>query len=226
KSEEVFYIPGKPTEVVSDSTIISEITPYKIKLDEIMNEVISVSDHFMEKGQPESILGNFVSDVCFFKANDIRAIHKMEPVDFCVLNNGGLRSSLPAGKITLKNVYELMPFENELVVVKLRGSTVEKLLDYIAAKGGVPDSNLKMKITGTTFSEVFVGDKKFNSESSYLVLTSDYLATGGDAMTMFEESLSSEATGVKVRDAIIEFMKSKQQKGEILNAVTDGRISR
>lgn len=221
-----FYTPGQAGIVAVDSSIIAEISPYKIRLDSAMDEVLAISAEPLEKGQPESKLGNFVADLCLLEVNERNAKQSGEQADFCVLNNGGLRSSLPSGSITLGNVFELMPFENELVVLELNGSSTAKLLLYISQKGGVPVSNLKMKILEKLPTDIYINGNSFDSTKTYRVVTSDYLATGGDAMNMFTESIKSEATGLKVRDAIVEYLRLKKSKGETIKVETDGRISK
>jgi len=220
-----YYSPGQTHMLAVDSAIVREIQPYQAKLNEVMNDVLAFSEQHMEKGKPESTLGNFVADLCFeigvkkYKTNDQHSI------DFCVLNNGGLRSSLPAGAITRKNVFELMPFENELVVLTLPGKAVESLLQYIAGKGGVPVSNLRMKISKDVFSEAVINGQEFNSSLEYKILTSDYLASGGDGMDMFKQNTKSEPVNCKVRDAIIEYLEMINQWNEKVISKKDGRIS-
>lgn len=68
------------------------IQPYKESLDAEMNEVLVYSEKAMIKGTPESELGNFVADL------SLKIITEKIPeanIDFCLLNNGGLRTSLP-----------------------------------------------------------------------------------------------------------------------------------
>ena len=185
-------------------------------------DVLTFSVASMEKAQPESTLGNFVADACLAMAVKNYKVTDSKEIDFCVLNNGGLRSSLPQGNITRKNVFELMPFENELVVLTLKGSTVTGLLNYISEKGGVPVSNLKMKINNGTFTDVMINENKFDPANNYKVLTSDYLAYGGDAMSVFSEKDSLEFVNLKVRDAIIYFMELQ----DTLKPKLDGRISK
>ncbi len=221
-----FYTPGLNDVTSSDSLLILEIAPYKIKLDSSMNEVLAISSAKMEKGQPESELGNFVADLCMDVINNDSNLFKSKPADFCVLNNGGLRASLPAGNILLKNAFELMPFENELVIITLNGVSVQKVLNYISEKGGVPVSNLRMKLNVEDYTNVTINNLPFSTDATYRVLTSDYLANGGDAMNMFGDSLSSESTGTKVRDAIISYLRDQKKAGQVINPKTDGRISK
>jgi len=103
------------------------ISPYRIELTSKMNEVINTSLIDMEIGAPEGLLGNFVCDLTYIKAKEISD----KPVDFCLLNNGGLRTSLPKGEITRGKIFELMPFENEIVIVELSGENMLDLIDYI-----------------------------------------------------------------------------------------------
>lgn len=221
-----FYTPGSPEAAITDSIIMTEIAPYKIRLDSIMSEVISVSTGIFEKGQPESSLGNFVSDLCMEIINVNPGSFKSHPADFCVLNNGGLRSSLPAGNILLRNAFELMPFENELVIITLKGATLEKLFTYISVKGGVPVSGMNMKISEERYTEVTINNLPFQEQKTYRVLTSDYLASGGDSMSFFSDSLKAEPTGIKVRDAIIMYLRNQKSTGQIISPKTDGRISK
>lgn len=185
-----------------------------------MNRILAQSAQAMEKGQPESRLGNFVADLCFEQV----AGGDHFKADFCVLNNGGLRSSLPEGAIRLRNVFELMPFDNTLVILDLDGATTVKLLNYIAKLGGVPVANLRMSIMGDVPRDVFIGGRPFDEKNHYRVLTSDYLAGGGDSMEFFKEAGTVVSTGIPVRDAIISFIEESGEKNRVIIANTDGRI--
>jgi len=191
-----------------------------------MNQVLVNSISAMEKGKPESLLGNFVADACLNIAIKNYKPESGNGIDFCMLNNGGLRSSLPSGAVTRKNVFELMPFENELVVLTIPGNSVSKILKYISDAGGVPVSNLRMKISGNSFTDVFISGQPFNSSMTYKLVTSDYLANGGDAMQVLSENIHLERLNIKVRDAIIDYMISINSISDTLKPVLDGRISK
>lgn len=130
-----------------DENIKSFILPYADSLSKTMNEVLIVSAQPLTKEQPESLLGNFVADIVFKRGNEKYKQMGGDKIDMCVLNNGGLRSALPAGNITIGKLYELMPFENEMVVLSLKGEKMQELFNYIAATGGVPVSNIKLGIS-------------------------------------------------------------------------------
>ncbi len=220
-----FYQPGLPGITETDSLTTEFISPYKKKLNAELDFILVYSISSLEKGKPESKLGNMVADACLAISNEKYNPADGNAIDFCVLNNGGLRSSLPAGAITKKNIFELMPFENELVVLTLTGKAVNKILEYISASGGVPVSGLRMKLAAGKFSDVTIKNHSFDSLATYKVLTSDYLAKGGDAMKMFDEKIALEKVNIKVRDAIMHYLAAINSRNEKLNPQTDGRIS-
>jgi 2',3'-cyclic-nucleotide 2'-phosphodiesterase (5'-nucleotidase family) len=137
---------------------------------------------------------------------------------------GSLRKSLPKGKITEADIYELMPFNNKLVVITLSGEKTNKLLEYIASQGGEVVANLKMKIKNKKPQDVFIDGKAFDINKKYRILTYDYLASGGDNMKFFLEPIKMELIDIVGRDAILEFIFEETEKGNKLNAQLDGRI--
>lgn len=152
--ESVRLVKG-PNALKIDTTYTAEgnaeqmISPYKKKLDTEMNEVLVVSSEEMprEKNKIETKLGNLVADLSMNHAawnlyND-RMISKPA---FCVLNFGGLRTSLPKGNITMGKIYELMPFENELVLVTITEEKVHEFIQYIKEKGPQPTSGITISI--------------------------------------------------------------------------------
>jgi len=213
-----------PTNKSSDSIL----APYRNELKASMEEVINTSSTDMEVGQPEGKLGNFVTDLTLETAR----LKTGEEVDFCILNNGGLRTPLPKGEITRGKIYELMPFENEIVIVTLKGQQITEMLDYIlkrtllppSRKAGVPISGIRIMLSDNKIKQVFIGMYEFDPEKTYRVATSDYLAFGGDHMDFFKTNEGIEKTGIKLRDAIIDYIIKAKENGNPINAVLDGRI--
>src|ERR1051325_3731435 len=160
------------TTLAPDSLITAEIAPYKVQFSKIMDEVLAISDQPMFRDQPEGALGDFTADVTLKKAREW--CKDSCSVDLCVLNNGGLRNPLPKGNITRGDIFQLMPFENEIVILKLNGDDVKELLDFIANKGGMPVAGMRMKIKNNMASDIEIGDKPFDISKSYTIVTSDY----------------------------------------------------
>ena len=168
-----------------DSSIYYTILPYKTELDAQMNGVLCYSSHAMKKSKPESLLGNWTSEVCLEMAQESYA----EKIDLSFFNTGGLRSSLPQGEITKRDLYKLMPFENELVVLKLNKNELLGLKSYFNITEGQPVA--------------FASDFSL-SDTLFHVLTTDYLANGGDKMKFFKDK-TQHKIGLKMRDALINY---------------------
>tara|TARA_B100000941_G_C28356712_1_gene474803 strand:- start:119 stop:622 length:504 start_codon:yes stop_codon:yes gene_type:complete len=163
----------------------------------------------MEKGKPESLLGNFVADLCIYETNSY------DMVDFCLLNDGGLRSSLDHGDITREDIYKLMPFDNKIVIVKIFKEDILEIFKYLEKKGGEPISKLRVDIKNNKVVNHNLDLKK----DTFRVLTSDYLANGGDNMTFFVDK-EVENLNVMLRDLIIEHCKRK----DTITSTLDQRI--
>ncbi len=220
KSNRTEYAVSKA--IPADSSIIRTYQPYKLKLDAQMNEVLGYSESELTKQivGGESVLGNFFADATLFEAR------KTDPqIDFTFPSgNGGLRNDLPSGAITLSNVYELMPFENELIVFDIKGTDVQSLLDYIARSGGQPVAGITMRIKTGKPVDVVINGHPFDNTKNYRVLTSDYIAGGADGINSFKKPISSKIPGLKVRDALIMYIKEKQANGKKINTKLDGRM--
>lgn len=207
--------------IVIDSIAYQIVKPYRDSLNLIMEEPLAVAEQSLEKSQPEGTLGNFVADVSLQQA---QSNYTKDQIDFCVLNNGGLRAALPKGTITLRNVYELMPFENELVILTINGSTATKLFNFIASKNGMPVSHLQLKIKDLMPVDIKINGIDFDSTQTYRMVTSDYLAGGGDNLEFLKSAINKEYINLKLRDAIITHLKNQTQLGKSIVAKKEGRI--
>jgi 2',3'-cyclic-nucleotide 2'-phosphodiesterase (5'-nucleotidase family) len=209
-----------------DSNIVRLYLPYKEILDEDMNRVISVSTVEMNKDRPESYLTNFLGDLLLAEAAIISVNQGLEATpNVSFFNYGGIRSNLPAGEITVGKIYELMPFENELVFVKLSGKKMKSFLDYIAARGGDSVGGVRFVISDNQADKIKIGTKDFDQQKSYWMVTNDYVAAGGDGLSMLQNSEDYIQSGLKIRDIIITHLEKKQKDGEALSPTLDGRFS-
>ncbi len=207
------------TEITPDKEITSFYKPFKENIDSIMNVVVGVSNVQMIKEQPEGTLNNFFADAMYDTAKD-RGIN----FDFAYTNSGGLRVSLPKGDIYRYKIFELMPFENYFVTVKFSGADTKLFFDYMAASGGDPISGATYLIDNDKATEIIIGGKPINIAKEYTVLTSDYMANGGDGGAIFTKAKEKKELNFKLRDALFQYIEKQTSKGENLNPVKDGRI--
>jgi 2',3'-cyclic-nucleotide 2'-phosphodiesterase (5'-nucleotidase family) len=221
KSNRVDYAINQ--QIAPDSNIIKLYAPYKAQLDAEMNKVIGYAEVALTKRSslPESILGNFFADATLNQAKKIAP-----EIDFAMpTTKGGLRNDIAKGDITVSNVFELMPFENELVLFTLKGEDVLKLINYIAVSGGQPVAGIKLTISAKTPKNITINGKAFDINQSYKVLTSDYIASGGDDAQGFAAPIAKKVLGLKVRDALLNEVAEINANGKKVNAKLDGRIT-
>jgi 2',3'-cyclic-nucleotide 2'-phosphodiesterase (5'-nucleotidase family) len=208
-----------------DSIQESIIMHYRSSLEKDMNRILVYSEHVMEKSSPEGLLNNFVADLVFNIGQRLYKAEDDKPIDFCLLNYGGLRVPLPKGEITYSRVFELLPFENEMVVITLTGEKTLELFNYLAnSSSGMPVSGIKLTIDNNSPKTIFIQNQEFDINRNYKILTSDYLAGGGDSMNFFFQPLNYELIGTRVRDAIIKHMEEVNAKGQKISASLDKRI--
>jgi 2',3'-cyclic-nucleotide 2'-phosphodiesterase (5'-nucleotidase family) len=208
----------------SEKKAISDsISSYKQKVDAEMNAVIGVATQALSKQQPESDLGNFVADAVHAQAE----LYSKKTADLTVVNYGGLRvDGLPKGNWTRGNIFELLPFDNMVVIVEIKGVQVKELLAHIVKKEGWPVSqHLRMEMSGGAVKLATINGENIDDNKSYKIATNDYLANGGDNCTFFAGQPQIE-TGVFIRDAVIEYIQAKTAKKEVIGAKVEGRIRR
>jgi 2',3'-cyclic-nucleotide 2'-phosphodiesterase (5'-nucleotidase family) len=215
------------TALQTDSATAHLLRPYKDSLDHLMNIIIGKTDVAMpkERDKPETLLGNFVADICLQRINAMDYKSPGAGGTLALFNTGGLRSSLPKGDITRGNIFELMPFDNELVVLTLSGKKTWELIRFVAMTGGQPMAGLKLAIhPDKTPATAFINGQLFDSTKTYRVITSDYLANGGDKMDFFKNPVSIQTTGILIRNAIMEYCIAETKQGHLLTAKLDGRF--
>ena len=209
------------TDSLADKNYEAYLQPMKQKIDAQMNVVIGQAAVTMKGHAPESLLSNFNADVYREAASAFLG----EPVDMAVVNLGGLRTIIPAGNITIGKVFELMPFENELVILLLRGDKLMELAQFFAHVGGEGESGLRMVIRNGKAEEVTIGGKPIDSEKLYSIATNDYLAGGNDNMVQLGQYEKRTNTGLKIRSVLIDYIKNETKKGNLIQSKLDGRIS-
>ncbi|CAA7387570.1 5'-nucleotidase C-terminal domain-containing protein [Chryseobacterium fistulae] len=198
-------------ELKNDETFITIIEPYKQKLDKEMNQKISHTHIDLTKQGNNSNLGNLLADYTFEGANAWAQTHLKKNIDAALINIGGIRTSIGKGDILLKSVFEVMPFENELVIVKMQGKDLQELFSYYAkTQVNNPVSHLYIETNNGQITKTLINNTIVNPDQEYYIATSDYLALGGDNMKFFSKG-ESISTGIKLRDLFIEYFKKNPE---------------
>ena len=213
-------------QVISDSisadiAVSAMIQPYQDQLKAEMNQVIGQVAMEMKKQRPESRLGNWVADLC-----QEQAIQYGYQPDCAVANYGGLRvPSIAAGPLTKGMVFELMPFDNILVIVELEQEQMQQLCDHMARNGGWPISEqLRFTIEGDKAVDIQVNAAPLSPTKTYKVLLPDYIANGGDKCDFLRDR-PQRSLNILTRQAILDYVAAQTKAGKTLSAEVDGRIS-
>lgn len=195
------------SKIKDSKTAQALITPYKKELDEKMSEVLSYTTENISKDGLNSTLGNLLADFTYDGTNAkiVNTIGRY--ADAAIINLSGQKTQIEKGNITLKDVYEIMPYENEIVVIQLKGSDVQKLFDiYAEKKLQNPVSGMTMDIKSGKAENIMLRNFKIQPNNYYYIATVDYLAMGGDGLVFFKNGVQIQ-TGLKLRDVLIEYFK-------------------
>jgi 2',3'-cyclic-nucleotide 2'-phosphodiesterase (5'-nucleotidase family) len=204
-----------------DVEMANMIEPYKLKLEETMNEVIGYNEEEMTKGKPQSSLTNWFADALLDEAQKLVA----DSLDFAIQNYGGIRIPVfPKGKITVSRIYELMPFDNIMFILELKGDTVQMLFDKMAESGGWPVSrNVYFEIAYSKAKNIKIKGAPLDTNKMYKVAIPDYVAQGGDKTDFLKDAISYN-TGALIRDMLINHVRESNAKGINIKADLSPRI--
>ena len=195
-----------------DQTFKNLIEPYKMELDGKMNTKISHTSVDLTKQGDNSNLGNLLADYTFEGADDWAKNNGIPGgVDAALINVGGIRSTIGAGDILTKSIYEVMPFENEVVIVKMKGSDLRGLFQYyLETQKNNPVSHLYIETENGKINQALIDGENVEDDEFYYIATSDYLALGGDNMKFFSKG-ELISTGIKLRDLFLEYFKKNPE---------------
>ncbi|MNS89699.1 Trifunctional nucleotide phosphoesterase protein YfkN precursor [compost metagenome] len=176
-----------------------------------MNQVLAYAPETLDKskGEWQTSIGSLQADITLAAANKIFQKRENKSVDICLLNHGGIRSMISKGNATTRTAFELMPFENELVVVALKGEQIVEMVNYlIAEKKPHPLSGMEIILNkdASAYKSIKVQGKPLDLNKTYYVATNDYLYNGGDSMNFFKKGTMT-SLDYKLRNVWIDYFK-------------------
>lgn len=191
--------------------IESFIKPYRDHINKDLDSVLAYCPETLDKstGKWQTTIGCLMADVCVERGNLVFKKRENKTIDLCLLNHGGIRAILPKGNVTSRNAFEIMPFENNLVVIALKTEQIQDIAAYIIKE------KKPQPLSGMTFTigkdgkakNILVQGKPLEQNKIYYVATNDYLANGGDSMTFFAKGVEKFDLNYKLRDVLIDYFK-------------------
>lgn len=205
-----------------DAEAVALLAPYKAKIDSVMYSVVGTAEMSMDRYRPESLLSNLIADVLREAAVGVQG----KPADMGLVNVGGIRNVLTEGPITTENIYEILPFENSLCILTMKGSAMKQLFENIAVRGGEGVSGIQLEISNDgKLLQATIGGKPVADEQVYTVATIDYLADGNDGMTAFLQADKRECPeGATLRGLFMDYVKQQTAAGKKITSRMEGRV--
>lgn len=211
--------------ITPDSAVSAYIAPLRDSVETIMNEEIGTSPEEMFSKKPESALSSLVADLLKEAATkELKNLNKEKLPVISVINIRGLRAPLPEGPIKVKHIYSLMPFENQMVILKMKGEDIKKLYQHMGESGGDGLSGGSFTFTNKSVKNPKINSQRLKDDANYYVVTSDYLATGGDHYTIFADAVEQHESSQKIRDLIIQYIRELHKRGATIPVPADKRI--
>lgn len=209
-----------------DQDVEAFIKPFRAHIEKDLDSVLAYSPNTYTKndGELNTAIGNLMTEIIFSEGNPIFNKRTDKNIDIVLLNHGGIRAPISKGPITARTAYQVMPFENKIVVASLKGTQVNKIVSYLVSrKRAHPFSGLKILLDQDyNLLEAIINGKSIDESKIYHIATSDYLYNNGDNMSFFKSSEEVISLDYKIRNAIIDYFK----KVDTITPVRDDRFIR
>ncbi len=204
--------------VPDDPRITSVVEKYKAKMSPFFNEVIGSSDVSLDASLSavrSSSSNRLATLVAYVMAEAVGA-------EAGIINGGGIRDGIKIGSITNSSIYSVLPFQNLVMKVMMKGSDLESVLrrslDLPERSGGkLQVYGIKYEVHNNSLSVKEVGSKKFNPNDYYSLAISDFLLAGGDGYQQFASKAKSVYPyGLSVNQIFCDFIKKNKVISESL----------
>ncbi|MDD3050933.1 MAG: 5'-nucleotidase, partial [Candidatus Cloacimonetes bacterium] len=204
-----------PEQAIADTILIMQKLAEKG-----MDEVIGYSNTYLSKNSrdAQNAIGNMVCD----------AMRIQTTADFSFLNLGGVRSEINKGPITYRNVFDVMPFDNQVIVMEIDGKFLKEIIEMRVSGSrhgllvsGVEVVYSRKRESYDRITHLEIGGKPWQADKIYRVATTDFLLQGNAGLTMLTKVPESQVTRYELdlRDVIVDYIKTNSP----LNTEIDNR---
>lgn len=194
-------LPYEGAAVVADEAVAAVIAPTLAAARTVRDRPVGVTVTSTLRGawRDESALNNLVADLMRASAG----------TDVALMNSGGVRADLAAGALDYGRLYAVLPFDNRLVTVRVRGAALRGVLvDNARGDGGtmaISGARVAATCEGSALRAQVTRDdgRAVGDDEVLTVATNDYLA-GSALARALEEPLTGDAIVASplLRDAV------------------------
>ena len=196
-------LPVSPRSAPADPRVAKIIDEYEAKIKPQFAKTIGTADVDLKRNfTGESRLGDLIAD----------AMRSSSGAQIAFQNRGGIRADIPAGPVTMEEVFTVLPFDDNIVSMNLSGKQVRQALEQSVAHGDVTlqVSGIRAvfdmsKPPGERAVSIEVAGKPLDDQASYRVATNDFLAAGGDRFNLFKHGRDF-STGQSQLEAVVDYI--------------------
>lgn len=143
-----------------------------------------------------------------------RSMQERTGADLAIMNSGGVRDSLPEGRITYRDVLKVQPFANQISLVRLTGAELLKYLEATAkmtpGSGAFPQTvGVQMVIEGGALKEARVNGQPIDARREYKLAINNFQAGGGDGYPKLSDHPGHVNTGFNDADVMRAFITAR-----------------
>ena len=214
-----------------DSTYDAKVNPKLAKyvakkraqMEKQMQVVIAHTDAELEYFALESPLSNFLTDILLNESSKYVNDTTFDNLDLSMLNFGGIRTSMPAGDVTVGDLFRISPFDNYLTFIVLKGSELRRALGRFNDKFNAPYSGATIIYKNNKPVKITVQGKPIEDNRLYKLVTLNFISDGGDKLLEDIQYEKIEYTAMTFRDFLIAEIKALTARGEKIVGKKDGR---
>jgi len=216
----------------SDPAVEKMVAVYSPKVRELDAVIGFLKGDLRKGGTGAGSLGNFVTDGMRIQGS----LKLGQPIDVAIVNGGGLRrSALSEGDLHIRDIFELLPFENALVTLELTGEQLIEILSVVTANREAQSGARVVyftkpdKTTGIVSVRLRDANKTeipIDPKGTYRIVTIDYLVSrGGDKFQILQQGKNLKPLGLTLRDSVLDYVRAETAAGRQVRPNLDGRFA-
>jgi 5'-nucleotidase / UDP-sugar diphosphatase len=183
----------RPSAGGEDPEVQALVKRYSQKVDSVMDIRIGETGVDLDGEnvrRRETNLGNLVADI----------LREVSGADAAIINGGGIRTSLNHGEIKIRDIYSILPFDNYVVSIRLKGKQIREALEHgfsgieeeagrFPQVSGLTVTYSRTAPVGSRIQTIMIKGKPIDPDGEYQVATNDFMAAGGDGYKAFGEAI-------------------------------------
>lgn len=166
-----------------DATVLNFVNSLRRKTDAVYNKKIAFSEETLSHGDGESDLGSWVCD----------CLRRWAKVSAVILDSDNLKGEIKQGEITHRNLYEILPYDASVIMVKVKGVDLKQLLeknlltpDKMFQVSGLQIYFDPAKNPGEKILEIYIDGKPLREDSIYRIAIADNMLYANEVFYSFE----------------------------------------